>query len=165
MPLRKTTTRVMIDQLKAIFCRNGFPTTIVTDNGPQFTSALFTKFLKANGIEQVKASPYHPQGNGVVERMHGTLNSVIARSVDKKGNWAEIVPMCLYFLRCTPNRSAGISPFLLKHGWEPVTPLQWVGPDQLRGCGLRAMGDGQQRAGPGFERQSHGEPQTVLVVT
>ena len=105
-------------------CRNGFPTTIVTDNGPQFTSALLTKFLKANGIEQVKASPYHPQGSGVVERMHGTLNSVIARSVDKKGNWAEIVPMCLYFLRCTPNKSAGISPFLLKHGWEPVTPLQ-----------------------------------------
>ena len=42
--------------------------------------------------------------------------------------------MCLYFLRCTPNRSAGISPFMLKHGWEPVTPLQllykgWVQAD------------------------------------
>ena len=124
VPLRKTTTRVVIDQLRAIFCRNGFPTTIATDNGPQFTSALFEKFLKDKGIAQVKASRYHPQGNGVVERMHRTLNSVIARSVDKKGNWAEIVPMCLYFLRCMPNRSAGVSPFLLKHGWEPVTPLQ-----------------------------------------
>ena len=124
VPLRKTTTRVVIDQLRTIFCRNGFPTTIVTDNGPQFTSALFEKLLKDKGIAQVKVSQYHPQGNGVVERMHGTMNSIIARSVDKKGNWAEIVPMCLYFLRCTPNRSTGVSPFLLKHGWEPVTPLQ-----------------------------------------
>ena len=56
--------------------------------------------------------------------MHGILNSVIARSVDKKGNWAKIVPMFLYFLRCTLNRSAEMSPFLLKHGWEPVIPLQ-----------------------------------------
>ena len=62
VPLRKTTTRVVIYQLRAIFCRKRFPTTIVTDNGPQFTSALFEKFLKDKGIAQVKASQYHPQG-------------------------------------------------------------------------------------------------------
>ena len=124
IPLRKTTTQVIIAQLKRIFCRNGFPTTLVSDNGPQFTSAQFKKFLKSQGIQHVTASPYHPQGNGVVERLHGTLNSIIAKSVEKKGNWAEVVPMCLYFVRCTPNHSAGVSPFLLKHGWEPVTPLQ-----------------------------------------
>ena len=123
-PIRKTATRVIIEQLKAIFCCNVFLTTLVSNNGPQFTSAQFTKFLKAQGIQHATASPYHPQGNGVVERMHGTLNSIIARSVEKKGNWDEIVPMCLYFMRYTPNRSACVSPFLLKHGWEPVIPLQ-----------------------------------------
>ena len=56
--------------------------------------------------------------------MHGTLNAIVSRRVEKKGNWAEIVPMALYFMRYTPNRSAGVSPFLLKHGWEPTTPLQ-----------------------------------------
>ena len=66
--------------------------------------------------------------------MHRTLTSVISHCVDKKGNWAQVVLMCLYFLRCTPNRSAGISPFMLKQGWEPVTPLQllykgWVQAD------------------------------------
>ena len=134
IPLRTTTTHIVNDQLKSIFSRNGFPTTIVSDNRPQFTGKAFEKFLRDKGIEHVKSSQYHPQGNGVVERMHRTLNSVISRSIEKKGNWAEIVPMALYFLRCTPNRSAGISPFLLKHGWEPVTPLQllykgWVQED------------------------------------
>ena len=70
------------------------------------------------------ASPYYSQANGVVERMHGTLNSIIAKSIEKKGNWVEIVPMCLNFMICMPNRSAGVILFLLKHGWEPVTPLQ-----------------------------------------
>ena len=122
--LRKTTIRNVIDQLKNIFSRNGFPTTIVSENGPQFTSEDFKKFLMYKGIDHVKASPYHPQGNGVVEMIHRTLNSVIARCVEKKGNLAQVVPMCLYFLRCTPNRSAGISPFMFKHGWEPMTLLQ-----------------------------------------
>ena len=124
VPLRKTTTRVTINQLQAIFCRNGFPTSLVSDNGPQFTSVLFTKFLKTHGIQQIKASPYHPQGNAVVECLHGTLHSFIAKLVEQKGNWAEIEPMCLYFMLCTPNRSTGFGPFLLKHGWEPVKPLQ-----------------------------------------
>ena len=86
---------IPLRQLKVIFCRNGFTTTLVSDNGPQFTGAQFTKFLKTQGILHVTVSPYHPRGNEVVERMHGTLNSIIAKSMEKKGNWAEIVPMCL----------------------------------------------------------------------
>ena len=56
--------------------------------------------------------------------MHRTLNSVIAKCTEAKGNWAQVVPMALYFIRCMPNRSSGFSPFTLKHGWEPTTPVQ-----------------------------------------
>ena len=133
-PVKKTTARIVVDQLNLIFCSNRFPTTIVTDNGPQFTCEIFKKYVKQKGINHVKSSPYHPQGNGVVERIPRTLTSVISRCINKMGNWAQVVPMSLYFLRCTHNRSAGISPFMLKHEWEPVTPLQllykgWVQDD------------------------------------
>ena len=42
--------------------------------------------------------------------------------------------MALYFIRCTPSATTGISPFLARHGWEPSTPLQilyktWVEQD------------------------------------
>ena len=57
---RKTTTQVIVAELKAIFYRDGFLTTLVSDNGPQFTSAQFTKFLKSQGIMHVTAPPYHP---------------------------------------------------------------------------------------------------------
>ena len=123
IPPRKTTTRVLIEQLTLIFSRNGLLSMLISDNGPQFTGELFSKFLREKGIKHVKASQYHPQGNNVIERMHCTLNSVISKCVDAKGNWAQLVPMSLYFLRCTPNRSAGLSPYILKHGWEPTTPF------------------------------------------
>ena len=134
IPLRKTTTRIVIDQLTLIFSRCGFPTTLVSDNGPQFVATAFQKWLKEKGITHVWASPYHPQGNGVVERMHRTLKNVITRCTESKGNWASIVPMALYFVRCMPNRATGLSPFKIKHGWEPTTPLQllykgWVQQD------------------------------------
>ena len=104
----------------------------VSDNGPQFESDAFKKFLKLRGINHVKSSPYHPQGNGVVERMHRNLNGVIAKCTEAKGNWAKIVPMALYFVRCMPSRSTGLSPFALKHGREPTTPIQGVSPTRVR---------------------------------
>ena len=99
IPLKNTITRIVIEQLTKIFCRCrcGFTTTIISDNGPQFVSKAFEKWLKDKGIAHVRASPYHPQGNVVVERIHRTLNGVIAKCVETKWNWARLVPMALYF--------------------------------------------------------------------
>ena len=48
---------------------------------------------------------------------------IVAKSVEKKGNWAEVVPMALYSL--DPHR-VHLQDFhpSCKHGWEPVTPIQ-----------------------------------------
>ena len=93
VPLRNTTTAIVIQQLTHIFARNGIPMSLVSDNGPQFVSDTFRKFLKEKGIDHVRASPYHQQGNGVIERLHRRLNSVITKCCETKGNWAQIVPL------------------------------------------------------------------------
>ena len=107
IPIRKASTAIVVNQLKGIFCRNGFPTTLVSDNGPQFCSKNLQSFLKQNGISHVKVSPYHPQGNGIVEKMHRTLKEIISKTIDKRGNWDEVA---LYFLRATHCMSSGFSP-------------------------------------------------------
>ena len=132
--IRSTTTRVMISCLTSIFTRWGFPEKITSDNGPQFTSKGFLRWLKEKGIAHSRSTPYHPQGNGVVERLHRTLNTVVGKIATSKGNWAEALPMALFFLRCTPSASTGLSPFLVTHGWEPTNPIQllyqsWVKTD------------------------------------
>ena len=56
--------------------------------------------------------------------MHGTMNGVIAKCVESKGNWASVVPMALYFILCMPSIATSVSPFRVKHGWVPTMPLQ-----------------------------------------
>ena len=135
IPLKSTTAKIITRTLVSIFTRCGFPLRITTDNGPQFKGDFFEKWLKGLGIKHVVSSPYHPQGNGVVERLHRTLNQMIAKLTEKKGNWASTVPMALLFIRSTPCSATGLSPFLARQGWEPTTPLEllymaWDGSDK-----------------------------------
>ena len=134
IPIRSTTTKTIINCLTDVFTRNGFPERITSDNGPQFTSKQFENWLTRKGITHSKSTPYHPQGNGMVERLHQTLGAVITKIMEVKGNWAKVTPLALYFIRCTPSASTGVSPFLVTHGWEPRTPLKvlyesWVQQD------------------------------------
>ena len=87
IPVRTTTTKVIIRCLIEIFSHCGFPVRLTSDNGSQFVSKVFKKWLRDKGIEHSRATPYHPQGNGVVERLHRTLNEVVAKTVEAKGNW------------------------------------------------------------------------------
>ena len=132
--MRTITSRTVIGCLTTVFTRWGFPEKLTSDNGTQFTSKTFVKWLRDKGIAHSRSTPYHPQGNGIVERLHRTLNGVISKTIENKGDWAGVLPMALFFLRCTPSSSTGMSPFLLTHGWEPANPIQllyqsWVDKD------------------------------------
>ena len=137
IPLKTTTAKVITKNLISVFTRCGFPARLTRDNGPQFRGEFFKKWMTKHGIQHELASPYHPQGNGVVERLHRTLNSMVAKMTEAKGNWPSTIPMALYFLRSTPSSATGVSPFLARQGWEPATPLHmlyraWDGRDEGR---------------------------------
>ena len=121
IPLRTTMSKVIITQLTSIFSRCGFPTALVSDNGPQFMGKTFQKWLRDKGITHIRSLPYHPQGNGVIERLHKTLIGMISKLIENKGNLEAIVPMALYFIRCSPCSATGMSPLLARQGWEPAT--------------------------------------------
>ena len=124
IPIKTITTKTIINQLTGIFTRNGFPSAIVTDIGTQFTGKAFQRWVKSKGMRHIRSAPYHLQGNGVIERLHRTLNTMISKLAEKRGNWAAVTPMALYFIRSMPSSSTGVSPFLAKQGWEPITPVQ-----------------------------------------
>jgi transposase InsO family protein len=52
---------------------------IITDNGPQFISNDFRKFIKEAEFDHIRTSIYYPQSNGKVERTHRTLNEECLR--------------------------------------------------------------------------------------
>ena len=74
-----------IEALREMFSRWGIPRQLVTDNGPQFVSNMFQRFMKSNGIKHVLSAPYHPATNGLAERFVQTMKQALKAS-KKDGN-------------------------------------------------------------------------------
>ena len=54
-----TTAEVVIQRCKNIFSRHGIPKEVVTDNGSQFDSNAFHKFLEEYQFHHITSSPYN----------------------------------------------------------------------------------------------------------
>ena len=58
--LTSTTSLNIIDALKDIFARHGIPETVVSDNGPQYSSLEFFQFSQKYNFQHITSSPYYP---------------------------------------------------------------------------------------------------------
>ena len=72
-----TTSQNTITLLRHVFATFGLPLQLVSDNGPQFTSAEFTEFLQGNGVKHIRCAPYHPSSNGLAERFIRTFKQAM----------------------------------------------------------------------------------------
>ena len=77
-----TTLKDIITQLKSIFARHGLPQVLRSDNGPQYSSHLFSEFLESYGISHNPSSPKYPQANGEAERAVQTIKSLLSKEGD-----------------------------------------------------------------------------------
>jgi transposase InsO family protein len=68
--MKSTRSTAIIKCMKTTFATHGIPHEIVTDNGPQFTSAEVSTYLSNCGIVHRKVTPFWPQANSEVERFN-----------------------------------------------------------------------------------------------
>ena len=62
--------------------RYGLPSDITSDRGRQFTSDLWSQLHEMLGVRSQNTTAYHPQANGLVERVHRQLKgSIMALSL------------------------------------------------------------------------------------
>jgi Integrase core domain/Integrase zinc binding domain len=108
--------------------RFGVPDVVTTDRGPQFTSAMWACLASKLGFKHVLTSSYHPQSNGMVERLHRQIKDALrARAC---GNlWAEHLPWVMLGIRAAPKEDSGISSAMRVYGEALVLPGQpaWAG--------------------------------------
>ena len=70
--------------------RFGFPLKIHHDHGGEFENRLHRELEKLCGVGHSRATPYHPQGNGQVERFNCTLlNMLHTLPETQKSRWAD----------------------------------------------------------------------------
>ncbi|XP_037529195.1 uncharacterized protein K02A2.6-like [Rhipicephalus sanguineus] len=72
----------VINHLKSIFARHGIRVTVVSDNGPQFSSSAFAEFAKAYGFSHTTSSPVHPQASGEAERAVQAVKHLLEKADD-----------------------------------------------------------------------------------
>ncbi|GBL73005.1 Pro-Pol polyprotein [Araneus ventricosus] len=70
--------------------RFGVHESLTSDQGRQFESQLFREFAQLLGVKVVHTTPYHPQANGSVERLHYQLKSAIRAHATER--WISILP-------------------------------------------------------------------------
>ena len=105
--LSSTTSAHVIQRLKTVFARFGIAEEVVSDNGPQFSSAEFQNFSKELDFKHVTSSPHHPQGNGHAERAVQAAKKILKQ---------EDPLLALMVYRSTPCSTTGFSPAELLMG-------------------------------------------------
>lgn len=73
------TAPTTIDKLRQVFAVHGLPDRVVTDNGPTFTSELFSEFMQQNGFHHIWTAPFHPASNGLADRAVQTVKQGMKR--------------------------------------------------------------------------------------
>ena len=58
------------NQCKLIFSEYGWPETLISDNGPCYTSEMFTNLMREYNVNHITSSPHYPQSNGLGKNMY-----------------------------------------------------------------------------------------------
>ena len=99
------------------------PLSLMTDNGREFINKHTEEYLSQLGVYHQRITPYHPESNGQIERMHGTFKEqfIFLEKSDKELTWdkeLKNIALCLNLTR----QASGYSPYQLVHGFIPYRP-------------------------------------------
>ena len=106
------------------FCIYGFPERIHSDQGANFESSLMAEMLIAPGVQKSRTTPYHPMGNGAVERFNRTRGGMIRALPPKaKNRWPQHLKSFTFAYNATVHETTGFAPFQLMFGRTPRLPV------------------------------------------
>ena len=103
----------------------GVPEALLSDRGANLISHLMMDLCTVLGIKKLNTTAYHPQCNGMVERMNRTLKTMLRKHAGKFGlQWDQYLPGVLWAYRNMPHDSTGEKPSFLLFGMDLRTPSE-----------------------------------------
>lgn len=126
-----TTARALYEKF---ICYYGFPERIHSDQGRNFESRLIKELCNVAGVSKSRTTPYHPMGNGVVERFNQTLIKMLGTlEYHQKEDWKSYVPPLVPAYNATKQDTTGYSPHYLMFGWHPKLAIDaYLGIDTVK---------------------------------
>ena len=129
IPTKNTTAKTVTDILvQQVFSLYNLPTVILADQEPRFESALLRETLQQFGVKKTRTTPYHPQTNGMNERVHRTLHNYLRCCLAKEKEWDLLLPLATMAYNNSRHVATGTTPHSLLFTWPraPVTLLHPV---------------------------------------
>ena len=119
----ETIAKVFVEEF---VCRFGVPKELHTDQGRNFESNLMKEICKLLGIKKTRTCPYHPQGDGFVERFNRTLIAMVTSALDPERHqrdWDERIPYAMLAYRTSVQSSTKETPSMMMLGRETTLPI------------------------------------------
>ena len=136
-PCCDMSSSTVIKCLTDLFCLFGTPSYIHSDQGPSFMSKEFREFLLSRNIASSRTTPYNPQGNGLVERLNGTIWRTITLALKEKGlqiqHWELVLKEALHSIRTLLCTATNETPHERLFRYDRRSPSGYSLPSWLRG--------------------------------
>ncbi|MBW0581194.1 hypothetical protein O181_120909 [Austropuccinia psidii MF-1] len=110
----------------------GVPKNIISDGDPKFTPEFLTNLYDMLGIKLSFSTAYHPQTDGLAEKMIQTMEDILRRVCaygmeykDHEGythDWVTLLPAVQLASNTSQHATTGKSPSLVAKGWNPLFP-------------------------------------------
>ena len=117
------------------FVHYGFLSRLHRDKSQNFESKVIRHMCKVVEINKSRKTPYHPMGNGQVERFNQTLIRMLGTLESPlKSDWNYYVSPLVHAYNATRHDSTGFSPFFLMFGYHPRLAVNaFFGLENTRG--------------------------------
>ena len=114
---------------ESIISRFGCLKILVIDRGSHFLNEAIKELTKLFQINHWKTISYHPQTNGLAERVNQTLVRILRKTVmDSKRDWDSKLTAALWAYRTTYKVTTWMTPFALMYGVEAILPIEFEIP-------------------------------------
>lgn len=105
----------------------GVPDVLLSDQGTNFMSELFSKVCELLKIKRLRTSAFHPETNGRLERVHRTIAQIISHYVNSRhSDWNEWLPYAVAAYNSSEHSSTGHTPHQVIFGHPMRSPFERV---------------------------------------
>ncbi len=101
------------------------PRSIITDNGRKFNNKILEELSKLFQVQKIKVQAYHPQSNGVVERLNKKIINCLRALINPYSiEWDKWIPTVKCALNAHVSAATGESPHYIIFGEDKLLPYE-----------------------------------------